>query len=121
MENGYDLLLMSPLNIIKKNKEYRKIYYRGKSYADRYVVLYVLKNDFKICRFGFTVSKKIGNAVVRNRIKRLFKEICRLNLENIPVGFDYIIIARREIVHLNYRQIENSLLRLLKKVSLKRR
>jgi len=112
---------MSVLNIIKKNKDYRRIYHRGKSYADRYMVLYVLKNNFEVCRFGFTVSKKIGNAVVRNRIKRLFKEVCRLNLENFLDGFDYIIIARREVVYLNYRQIEDSLLRLLKKASVRRR
>ncbi len=112
---------MSALNIIKKNKDYRRVYHRGKSYADRYMVLYVLKNNIKICRFGFTISKKIGNAVVRNKIKRRFKEVCRLNLENFLCGFDYIIIARRDIVYLNYRQIEDSLLRLLKKASLRRR
>lgn len=112
---------MSALSIIKKNKEYRKVYSQGKPYADRYMVIYVLRNNLGIRRFGFTVSKKIGKAVKRNRIRRVFKEVCRLNLKNFPEGFDYIIIARHDIVNLSFRQIEERLLRLLKKASVNRR
>lgn len=112
---------MSVLNIIKKNKEYRRIYSRGKSYADRYMVIYILENNSDISRFGFTVSKKIGKAVKRNRIRRILKEVCRLNLKNFPQGFDYIIIARHDIGSLSFLQIEERLLRLLKKASIIRR
>ncbi len=108
---------MSDLEIIKKNKEFRKIYSKGKSTADRYVVIYSLENKLNICRVGFTVSKKIGNAVKRNRIRRIFREVCRLNLKKIPGGYDYILLARRDITGLNYWQIEKSILKLLKKIN----
>jgi len=105
---------MGVLNILKKNKDYRKIYSRGKSVANRFLVLYFLANDTGLCRFGFTVSKKVGNAVVRNRIRRLFKEACRLNIMEFPRGFDYILLARNSAASCKYQQIEDSLLRLLK-------
>jgi ribonuclease P protein component len=111
---------MSGLTKIKKNAEFRKIYNSRKSVADRNMVLYFLSNDKEDCRFGFTVSKKIGNAVTRNRIRRLFGEVCRLNKEKFPVGYDFILLARREIVGLDFSQIEKGLLGLLKKLKINR-
>lgn len=107
---------MGNLAIIKKNSDYRKVYSRGKSVADKYMVLYIMSNNLEICRFGFTVSKKVGNAVTRNRIRRLFREACRLNAEEFPAGFDYVLLARRDISAFMYRQVEESLMHLLKKV-----
>lgn len=112
---------MSVLTVLKKNGDYRKIYNRGKSVADRHLVLYFLSNNLEICRFGFTTSKKVGNAVTRNRIRRLFREACRLNVEKFPGGFDFILLARRDIVGLNYKQVEESLLKLLKRINFNRR
>lgn len=106
---------MGNLAIIKKNKDYRKVFGSGKFAADRLAVIYYRLNISGESRFGFTVSKKIGKAVVRNRIKRLFKEACRLNRQSFPDGFDYVLLARRDIVGKNYRQVEVSVLKLLKK------
>lgn len=111
---------MSVLTIIKKNEDYRKVYSRGKSVADRHLVLYFLPNNFEICRFGFTTSKKLGKAVTRNRIRRLFREACRLNLEKFPAGFDFVLLARRAIVGSQYNEVEESLLKLLKKININR-
>lgn len=111
---------MSSLTKIKKNNDFRKIYNSRKSVADRNMVLYFLSNNEEYCRFGFTVSKKIGNAVTRNRVRRLFGEVCRLNKEKFPIGYDYILLARRGIIGLNYYQIEESLLKLIKKLRLYR-
>jgi len=111
---------MGVLNILKKNKEYRRIYNKGKSAADRFIVLYFLTNNTELCRFGFTVSKKVGNAVVRNRIRRLFKEVCRLNIEKFPRGFDFILLARNSTAGCGYRQVEESLLKLLKYIDINR-
>lgn len=108
---------MNVVTVLKKNKDYKRIYSHGKSVADRFMVLYFLTNTTDICRFGFTVSKKVGNAVVRNRVRRLFKEACRLNLEKFPIGFDYILLARKTIVTKRYMQVEESLLKLLKIVN----
>jgi ribonuclease P protein component len=107
---------MKVLTTLKKNKEYRNVYSRGKSFADRYLVIYFLANNLEFCRFGFTVSKKVGNAVTRNRIRRLLKEACRLNNNVFSGGFDLVLVARRSIVSLEYVQVEESLLKLLKKV-----
>lgn len=107
---------MKVLTTLKKNKEYRNVYSRGKSFADRYLVIYFLANNLDYCRFGFTVSKKVGNAVTRNRTRRLLKEACRLNKNIFSGGFDLVIVARRSIVNLEYVQVEESLLKLLKKV-----
>jgi len=111
---------MSNLTKIKKNGDFRKIYNSRKSVADRNMVLYFLSNNKVACRFGFTVSKKVGNAVTRNRVRRLFGEVCRLNKEKFPNGYDFILLARREIVGLNYFQIEEGLLKLLKKLKINR-
>jgi len=111
---------MSDLTVIKKNAEYRKVYGRGKSVADRNLVLFFLENNLRISRFGFTVSRKIGNAVMRNRIRRLFRESCRLNMDKFPEGYDLVLLARRGIVGAGYRQVEESLLKLLKRVKLDR-
>ncbi len=107
---------MKVLTTLKKNKEYRNVYSRGKSFADRYLVIYFLANNLDFCRFGFTVSKKTGNAVTRNRVRRLLKEACRLNSDIFSGGFDLVFVARRGIVALDYKQVEESLLKLLKKV-----
>jgi ribonuclease P protein component len=106
---------MKTLTTLKKNKEYRNVYSRGKSVADRHLVLYFLANNLDFCRFGFTVSKKVGNAVVRNRIRRLLKEACRLNSTSFKGGFDLVLVARRSMAGLEYRQVEESLLKLYKK------
>jgi len=107
---------MSTLTVLKKNKDYKNVYSRGKSVADRHLVLYFLANNSSDCRLGFTVSRKIGNAVKRNRIRRLFKEACRINKEQFTGGYDIVLLARRHNESLKYRQVEESLLKLLKKV-----
>jgi ribonuclease P protein component len=111
---------MKTLTTLKKNKEYRTVYSRGKSVADRHLVIYFLANNLEYCRFGFTVSKKVGNAVTRNRIKRLLKEACRLNSTSFTGGFDLVLVARRSIAGLEYKQVEESLLKLLRKTFLNR-
>jgi len=111
---------MSNITKIKKNVEFRKIYNSRKSVADRNMVLYFLSNNREDCRFGFTVSKKVGNAVTRNRVRRRFGEVCRLNKHKFPKGYDFILLARREIAGLNFFQIEEIALRLLNKLKINR-
>ena len=109
---------MASLNILKKNSDYRRVYSHGKTVADRFIVLYFFPNNTEKSRFGFTVSKKVGNAVTRNRIRRLFRETCRLNCWLFPTGYDYVLLARREIVGSGYKEVEASLLKLLRRLKL---
>jgi len=68
-------------------------------------------NDLGITRLGITVSKKIGNAVKRNRIKRVIRELFRLNKNRFPVGYDIVIVARRDASHLSYYTVLDEFLR----------
>lgn len=105
---------------LKKNKEFKKVYENGKSYATRNLVIYVLnyeKGDKN--RFGLSVSKKIGNAVVRNKLKRRLREIIReFEVEKEFIGYDIIFIARKPVVRLDYFQLKNDVKRLYKKIKL---
>ena len=77
---------------ISKNFEFLNVYHHGKSYANRYVVMYLLKNGSSENRYGITVSKKVGNSVVRHRVTRLIRESIRLNEEKFARGYDIVII-----------------------------
>jgi len=81
-------------------------------------VLYYLPNSHRDTRFGFTVGKKVGKAVTRNRYKRILREICRLNSEIIKGGHDCVLIARPGIVREDYKTVEKSFLRLCRKAGL---
>ncbi|WP_066634176.1 ribonuclease P protein component [Desulfolucanica intricata] len=107
---------MGDFIILRKNSDYRRVYNSGKSVANKYFVLFALKNSLDISRFGFSVSKKVGKAVKRNKIRRTLKEICRLNNDLFPLGYDYVILARKDAVNQNFWQIKNHLNKLALKV-----
>lgn len=98
---------------MKKSKEFRQVFTSGKSYSSRHVVIYVFNNLTP--NYGFIASKKIGNAVKRNRAKRLIREAVRLNLTRIDQNYRIIFIARNSINGANYKEVEKSVLYLLKK------
>ena len=103
---------------LKKNKDFRLVYNKGKSIANKYLVLYRLKNHKNGNRLGISVSKKVGNSVVRSRVKRIIKENYRLEEENIThPGFDFVIIARPAAKEATYQEINAALMHLLKKSS----
>lgn len=97
---------MSPFISLKKNSEFKKVYRNGKSAANRYLVLYKVPNGGLERRFGFSISKKVGKAVCRNRLRRILKEICRLNLARFPDGHDFIFIVRQPSCNQEYHQLE---------------
>lgn len=98
---------------IKKNCEFQTVYNSGKSLADRSLVMYILPVEGRIYnRIGISVSKKVGNSVVRHRIKRLVRENYRLNMDRLAVGFDIVVIARKGACGRSCREIESSLMRL---------
>jgi ribonuclease P protein component len=97
------------LEIIKRKCDYRNVYSQGISVADKYLVLYARTNFSNINRFGFSISKKVGKAVVRNRIRRLLKEICRLNPQFFNTGYEYVIIVRPEGAALDFKGAFSSL------------
>lgn len=97
---------------LKKNSEFQTVYRGGKSLANRYLVMYVLKNEFGKNRIGISVSKKVGNSVVRHRITRLIRESYRLNEEKFETGYDFVVISRVTAKGKSYSEIESALLHL---------
>ena len=98
-------------NSIKKTKDFQKIYRKGKSYANSYIVMYVDKTG-EDNKLGISVSKKVGNSVVRHRITRLIRECFRLNKEKFIEGINIVIIARTGAKDIDYSKVENALLHL---------
>ena len=95
-----------------KNKDFQTIYKKGRSYANKYLVMYVLKNKEEENRLGISVSKKVGNSVIRHRITRLIRESYRLQSKKFETGYDIVIIARTGAKEKNYSEIESALLHL---------
>ena len=96
-------------NVLRKKSDFNCIYNKGKSIGDRYVVLFYRKNGFKFNRTAFLASKKVGNAVSRNRARRLMKESYRTLSSKLEDGYDYIFIARSTIVHRKCAEVLKSM------------
>ena len=106
------LFLMMKMTGMKKSADFSRVYHEGKSRADRNLVLYAAERGDGDGLFGVSVSKKVGNSVVRHRIKRRLKEIVRLNSERFPKGYDLVVIARMHAASSDYAGLEHSMLKL---------
>ncbi len=82
------------LKKIKKNVQFNRIYKNGQSVAGAFIVLYRLKNNCDEAQFGITVSKKVGKAVVRNRVRRLIKQAIVNHYRLFDKGYNYVFVAR---------------------------
>ncbi|MGE5612784.1 MAG: ribonuclease P protein component [Bacillota bacterium] len=100
---------------LKKNYEFVRIYKKGKFFAGRYLVIYVLNNRLGINRLGITVNKKAGKSVRRNRIKRLIRESYRLYEDFILESYDIVFFARETELEYTYKEITKEMKYLLKK------
>lgn len=103
---------------VKKNYEFRRIYRKGKSVVSPCMVLYCQKNRQGRTRLGVTVSTKLGKAVVRNRVRRRFREIWRLHLPETVKGWDIILVARGRAVDSSYQRLDKMYCRLLREAGL---
>lgn len=99
---------------IKKNGDFQKVFKHGKSFANRQLVIYhIEKSEQDYFRIGLSVGKKIGNAVVRNRIKRHLRQAFQELQPTIRSGYDFVIIARMPTKDLDYQTIRKSVVHLL--------
>lgn len=103
---------------IQKNERFQEVRRKGQSYSHRLVVLCVLENGLDYNRYGFSVSRRIGNAVIRNRVKRRLREIMRLRMDHVKTGWDLIFIARYPIRNATYQDIDAACARLLRRAHL---
>lgn len=109
---------------LKKNYQFSFIYRKGRSFANELLVMYIVKNrnnvrnSEKFSKIGISVSKKVGNSVVRSRAKRLINESFRLNYNNISKGYDFVFIARNSIRNKMCSDVEKAMISLLEKAGL---
>ena len=97
---------------LKKNKDFQVVYKKGKSFGNKYLVMYILPNELGKNRVGISVSKKVGNSIVRHHLTRLIRESYRLHEEQFQCGYDAVVIARTTAKDRTYREIESALIHL---------
>ena len=99
---------------LKKNEDFKKVYNKRNSYANRELIMYISKNGTDTKRLGVSVSKKVGNSIVRHRLARLVREAFRLNTDHIPDGIDVVVVVKAGLKDKGYTEFSNSIIHLLK-------
>lgn len=99
---------------LKSNTDFNRVYAAKRSYANRLLVVYILENGTDANRLGVSVSKKVGNSIVRHRLARLIREAFRLSTECIPDGYDYVVVARAGLKDKGFFETKESMIHLLK-------
>ena len=103
---------MKDYTSLKKNIDFQKVYKEGKSKANKYLVMYVLPNELGNNRLGISVSKKVGNSVVRHHLTRLIRESYRLNSNMFNSSLDIVVVVRATARDENYHSLESALMHL---------
>ncbi len=102
-------------NRLRHNWEFKRVYRHGFTLVSRHIVIYYYANQTKENRLGFSISKKVGKSVVRHRIKRIYREAFRALSESIKKGYDFIIVARKPVVEMDFHKAREELLYLCRK------
>ena len=104
---------MKHFKSMKKNSDFQKVYKTGKSYANKFLIMYVTRTEeTKDTRIGISVSKKVGNSVVRHHVTRLVRESFRLNKDRVKTGLDIVVVARAAAKEAEFKKIESAYLHL---------
>ncbi|MDU4961315.1 MAG: ribonuclease P protein component [Sporomusaceae bacterium] len=99
------VLSLKKADKLRKNKQFQAVYKGGKSVSNRLLVLYMLPNYSTGGKIGFAAGKRLGNAVVRNRVKRMLREAFRLNRDQLPEGYDFILVGRQPVVGVKTQEV----------------
>ena len=110
--SGMKRILMKFSESLKKNKDFQSVYRNGKSFANKCLVMYIIPNELNKNRLGISVSKKVGNSVVRHHLTRLIRESYRLSEEHFRCGYDIVVIARTSAKDKYYHDVESALIHL---------
>ena len=105
---------------LRKIKEYATVYRRGEKIYGKYVLLFFMPNQQEISRFGVVTTKKVGNAVIRNKWRRRIKEIVREYGDDLQSGYDIIVLARPRIKESEFSSVKKDITRVLRKARLLR-
>ena len=100
---------------LRKNRDFKEVYRKKNAVSAETVVLYTMDNQKGFLRAGFSVSKKIGNAVVRNRCRRWMREAVRAHLQELQPGKDYVFVGRQPLAKADYAVVEKDILAALRR------
>ena len=106
---------------LRSRSDYLRVQRSGKSFRDRHIILVYLSNGLPHTRFGLTVSRRIGNAVARNHLKRRIREIQRKNRHRLKPGYDLVVIARPRARHARYQDLDTEYRALIGRAGLERK
>lgn len=110
--------MLKKLFRISKSKEYNNTYNSGLKIPGKYLIAYVLTNNLPVNRFGIVASKKIGNAVTRNRARRRLRAIAENSTDRLKAGHDIVLIARQGISKVDFSKLEKEFYTVMKKAGL---
>lgn len=106
------------INRIKSKKSFQTVYVNGHSVVDALSIIYVMRNQNEHVKIGLAVGKKLGNAVLRNRVKRLMREVFRKRKSEIKQGSYLIWVARKKLISADYNTYDRVFMRLIKRAGL---
>ena len=106
--------------ILCKKDDFQRVYNKGRSYANRYMVLYVSPRDDDSSKVGFAAGKKLGNAVVRNRVKRILRESYRLNQRELKKGHELLLVGRKALIGEGCAKAQEAFLQLCQRAGIMR-
>ncbi len=107
--------------IISRKGQFQKVYHTGRSYANRYMVVYVFPSAEMDGKVGFAAGKKLGNAVTRNRVKRILRESYRLHREELQPGGALLLVGRKALTDVGCRVAENAFLQICEKAGIRKK
>ncbi|PKL52473.1 MAG: ribonuclease P protein component [Nitrospira bacterium HGW-Nitrospira-1] len=101
---------------LTKRSDFKKVFDLGSKFPSRFFIIYALPNELSCCRLGLAVSRKVGNAVVRNRIKRRLREIFRKHLTGNPLGFDFVVVARSASADAEFADLQIGIIKIFSRL-----
>jgi ribonuclease P protein component len=107
-----------PAEHLRRPSDFRRVYERRRSASDDWLIIYGCENGLKWTRIGLSVSRKIGGAILRNRLRRLYREAFRLTRQEMPPGLDLVLIPRTSEVP-SLEELKRSLPRLVNQIARK--
>ena len=105
---------MKHINSLKTSRDFQAVYNKKISFANRLLIMYISPNELSEHRLGISVSKKVGNSVIRHKFSRMVRESFRLNRELISGHYDLVVVARATAKDKDFAEIESAMLHLLK-------
>ena len=107
--------------IFRRKQEFNKVYSKGRSYVNHFIIIHVLNSNKIEGKVGFAVGKKIGNAVIRNRIKRLLRESYRIYQRDIQKNVSMVLIARKPLINVKCDVVKKAFKELCNKAQILKR